>query len=189
MKIMWKPESAKADDIIATVVNTAALSVVGVANGRTVPVVILQPDDENKTDAVITAHSGISEGNCESQWGCSYDRNTILLHLEFTEPVALKIIIPLDIIHNGATIDQIIHTQCLYLMTGNPGMKLSQNLRKERILLEVPSREFADEWRKLYKKKYCKHLRKTHHISSKAAEEVFDKLQDEFSCIKKLRMK
>ena len=115
MKIMWKPESAKADDIIATVVNTAALSVAGVANGRTVPVVILQPDDENKIDAVITAHSGISEGNCESQWGCSYDRNTILLHLEFTEPVALKIIIPLDITHNGATIDQIIHTQCLYL--------------------------------------------------------------------------
>ena len=68
MKIMWKPKSAKADDIIATVVNTAALSVVGVANGRTVPVVILQPDDENKIDAVITAHSGISEGNCESQW-------------------------------------------------------------------------------------------------------------------------
>ena len=56
MKIMWKPESAKADDIIATVVNTATLSVVGVANGRTVPVVILQPDDENKIDAVITAH-------------------------------------------------------------------------------------------------------------------------------------
>lgn len=46
MKIMWKPKSAKADDIIATVVNTAALSVVGVANGRTVPVVILQPDEE-----------------------------------------------------------------------------------------------------------------------------------------------
>ena len=60
MKIMWKPKSAKTDDIIATVVNTAALSVVGVANGRTVPVVILQPDDENKIDAVITAHSGIS---------------------------------------------------------------------------------------------------------------------------------
>lgn len=93
MKIMWKPKSAKADDIIATVVNTAALSVVGVANGRTVPVVILQPDEENKIDAVITAHSGISEGNCESQWGCTYDRNTILLHLEFTEPVAVKIMV------------------------------------------------------------------------------------------------
>lgn len=189
MKIMWKLESAKADDIIATVVNTAALSAVGVANGRTVPVVILQSDEEKKIDAVINAHSGISGGNCKSQWGCTYDRNTILLHLEFTEPVVVKIIIPLDIIQNGATIDQIIHTQCLYLMTGNPEMKLAQNLCKERILLEVPSREFADEWRKLYKKKYCKHLRKTHHISSKAAKDVFDKLQDEFSFIKKLRIK
>lgn len=152
MKIMWKPKTVKADDVIATVVNTAALSVAGVANGRTVPVIILQPDEENKIDAVINAHSGISEGNCVSQWGCTNDRNTILLHLEFTEPIAVKIIIPLEIIRNGATIDQIIHTQCLYLMTGNPEMKLSQNLRKERILLEVPSREFTDEWRKLYKK-------------------------------------
>lgn len=152
MKIMWKLKSVKADDVIATVVNTAALSVAGVANGRTIPVIILQPDEENKIDAVINAHSGISEGNCVSQWGCTNDRNTILLHLEFTEPIAVKIIIPLEIIRNGATIDQIIHTQCLYLMTGNPEMKLSQNLCKERILLEVPSREFTDEWRKLYKK-------------------------------------
>lgn len=189
MKMMWKLKSANADDIIATVVNTAAFSTTGVANGRTVPVVILQSDSESKIDAVIDSHFGMSEGNCQSQWGCTNDRNTILLHLEFREPVAVKIVIPLDIIHNGATIDQIIHTQCLYIMTGTPGMKLSQNLRKERILIEVPSREFADEWRKLYKKKYCKYLRKTHHISSKTAEEVFDKMQDEFSCIKKLRMK
>lgn len=189
MKSMWKPKSIKTDTIIATVVNIAALSSVGVANGRTIPVVILQPDEDHKIDAVINAHSGISGGNCESQWGCTYDRNTILLHLEFTEPLAVKIIIPLDIIQNGATIDQIIHTQCLFLMTGNPGMKLSQNLHKERILLEVPSREFAEEWGKLYKKKYCKHLRKTYHISDKAAREVFDKFQEEFSWIKKSRIK
>lgn len=67
MKIMWKLKSVKADDVIATVVNTAALSVAGVANGRTIPVIILQPDEENKIDAVINAHSGISEGNCVSQ--------------------------------------------------------------------------------------------------------------------------
>ena len=65
MKIMWKPKSVKADDVIATVVNTAALSVAGVANGRTIPVIILQPDEENKIDAVINAHSGISGGNCK----------------------------------------------------------------------------------------------------------------------------
>ena len=189
MKNLWKPKLAEEGTIIASVTGTAALSVIGVANGRTVPVVIIQPDEEKIIDAAINAHSGISGGTCESQWGCTYDRNTILLHLEFTTPVAVKIIIPLDIIGNGATIDQIIHTQCMYLMTGEPGTKLSQNLRKERILLEVPSRDFVNEWRKLYKKKYCKYLQKTHHISSKAAEEVFDKLQEEFSCIKKLRMK
>lgn len=189
MKNMWKPKFTKTDDIIATVSNIAALSSVGVANGRTIPVIILQPDEEHKIDAIINAHSGIPGGNCESQWGCTYDFNKILLRLEFTEPLAVKIIIPLDIIQNGAIIDQIIHTQCLFLMTGNPGMKLSQNLHKERILLEVPSREFADEWRKLYKKKYCKYLKKKHHISDKAAREVFDKLQEEFNCIKKMRIK
>ena len=114
MKIMWKPKSAKADDIIATVVNTAALSVVGVANGRTVPVVILQSDGESKIDAVIDSHFGMSEGNCQSQWGCTNDRNTILLHLEFREPVAVKIVIPLDIIHNGATIDHNSYAMPLY---------------------------------------------------------------------------
>lgn len=188
MKIMWKIKSARAADI-ATVVNTAALSAAGVANGRTVPVVILKSDEANKIDTVINVHSGISGGNCESQWGCTYDRSTILLNLEFTDPIAVKIIIPLDIVQDGATIDQIIHMQCLYLMTGTPGMKLSQNLNKERILLEIPSRDFADEWKKLYKKQYCKYLRKTHHISSKDAEEIFDKMQDEFDCIKELRIK
>lgn len=189
MKSKWKFRAAKEDDILTTVVNTGALSAYGVANGRTVPVVILQTDREKKIDAAINAHIGISNGNCDSQWGRTCDGNKILLRLEFTVPVAITLIIPFDIISNGATIDQIIHTQCLYLMTGDPGMKLSQNLHKERILLEIPSREFVDEWRRLYKKKYCKHLKKTYHISSSAAEEVFEKIQSEFSCVKKLRMK
>ena len=68
-------------------------------------------------------------------------------------------------------------------------MKLSQTLHKEHILIEVPSRDFADEWQKMYKKKYCKHIRKTHHIPRKVAEDVFEKMQNEFNCVRDLRMK
>lgn len=189
MRNKWRPKVTQAGDIIANVSNSATISVVGVANGRTIPLIILLPDKENKIDAIINAHSGISGGDCESQWGCTCDHNTILLFLEFKNPVAARIIIPLDIIKYGAIIDQIIHVQCLYLMTGELGMKLSQNLEKGKILLEIPSRDFANEWNKLYKKKYCKYLKKTYNISRETAEDIFRKVQEEFSCIKKLRIK
>lgn len=188
MRDKWKPQVTQTGDIIAKVSGSAAISVVGVANGRTIPVIIVLPDKENKIDAIINAHCGISAGDCESQWGCTFDHNVILLFLEFKNPVEARVIIPLDIIEYGAIIDQIIHMQCLYLMTGELGMKLSQNLEKGKILLEIPSRDFANEWNKLYKKKYCKYLRKTYHISRETAEDIFEKIQEEFSCIKKLRM-
>ena len=189
MKNMWKFKVAKKDEIIASVASTGSVSSTGIANGRMVPVVMLQSDEGKIIETAIKAHMGIENGSCQSQWGCTTDGNTIILSLEISSPVAVKIMIPLDIIEKGATVDQIIHTQCLWLMTGEPGMRLSENLNKERILLEIPSREFASEWRRIYKKKYCNHLRKTYKMSHKAAEEVFEKLQEEFSCVKKMRMK
>lgn len=189
MKNKWKPRVDNKGDICAKVVNTAALSISGIANGRTIPVVILQSDPDQKIDTAINGHIGIPTGNCLSQWGRTWNGEKILLHLELSSPVAISILIPFDIIGNGPTIDQIIHTQCLYLMTGAPGTKLSENLDKARILLEIPSREFASEWQKMYKKRYCKHLRKTYHISRKASESVFEKIQEEFSSVKNLRVK
>lgn len=189
MKNKWRLKTTETEAIIAQVVNTAALSSRGVANGRNVPVVILHPDEESKIDSLISVHSGIPNGNCKSQWGCTFNRNTIFLHLEFTNPIAAKIIIPFDTIKNGLTIDQIIYAQCLYLMTGESGTSFSQNLNKERILLEVPSREFANEWKRIFKKKYCSHLKKTLHISRKTAECVFDKMQFELNYVTKLRVK
>ena len=108
MRNKWKPKVTQTGDIIAKVSGSAAISVVGVANGRTIPVIIVLPDKENKIDAIINAHCGISAGDCESQWGCTFDHNVILLFLEFKNPVEARVIIPLDIIEYGAIIDQII---------------------------------------------------------------------------------
>ena len=188
MKNKWKIHRSPTTAITATVVETASLSSAGVANGRNIPVVILQSDSNQLIDKIIAAHSGIPNGICESQWGATLDKNKILLDLEFTTPQKIRIIIPFDVINHGLTINQIVYTQCMYLMTGTTRSKLSENLDKEKVLMEIPSKEFMRAWQYLYKKKYCKYLQKKHNISHKVAVEIFDKMQEELCIFQKMRM-
>lgn len=186
---MRKPKTIPKDAIIAPVVSTSIIAAGKVANGRTIPVFILSPDKEGKINALLESHADIPRGACQVLWGDTYNHDTIFLYLEFINPMTLKIIIPLDTIKDGKAIDFLIHSQCLYLMTGYPKMKLSENLDKPRILLEIPSQEFAKQWKTISKKKACKHFRNNKDISAQQAKELYDGIQKEFEPLINLRLK
>ena len=68
-------------------------------------------------------------------------------------------------------------------------MKLSENLDKPRILLEIPSQEFAKQWKTISKKKACKHFMNNKDISAQQAKELYDGIQKEFEPLINLRLK
>lgn len=177
------------DAICTPIVSNAIVSSEGIANGRGIPVVVVAPDENHIIDNIISTHQSIPSGHVSSQWASSVDQSTIYLILDFSDPVANKVIIAFDIIKYGIIVDQIIFSQCLYLMTGTPGMHFSENTEKPRIILEVPSEDFKDSWGKIYKEKYSGFLQKKYHISQKKAKNIFDEMQKELNELKTLRMK
>lgn len=178
------------DSIIMTlVVASASVAIANFANGRNLPVVFVEPDANNKIDNLLAAHQKIDSGDCFSQWGVNDDGKTVSLIITFNNPIEEKILLMFDIVKFGIVVDQILFYECMYLMTGNKKSKLSTSLNKDKILLEIPKNSFEEEWNKVYKNTFAKHLQKTHKLSKKDAYEVFDKLRNEANTIQKIRIK
>lgn len=184
-----KAKFNKESTVITRVVACASIAMVGVANGRNIPVVFVEKDDNDRIHKLLSFHNNIRTGNCVSQWGMTEDNKYVALVLDFSNPLKEKIVVLFDVIKFGIVIDQILAFECLYLMIGTENSKLSNSLNDEKILLEIPNGSFGSEWDKIYRKEYSKFLKDKHNISLKVANEIFDKTRDEISVIKKIRLK
>jgi len=58
-------------------------------------------------------------------------------------------------------VDQIIHSEGVYIQPGRPGDRLSTTFDNPRVLAEVPSREFQAEWDRMLRKAMRKRFQST----------------------------
>jgi len=72
-------------------------------------------------------------------------------------------------------VDQIIHSQGLYIQPGRPGDRLSTTFDNPRVLAEVPSREFKDEWDRMLRKAMRKRFQREHGMSRAEAKLATEK--------------
>lgn len=143
---------AKSSDLILRVSASAAIASAGIANGRNVPVIFVESDEQNRIDNIITMHETIKEGNCESSWGVTDDGKNAILILDFKNPIEQKVILLFDIIKFGILVNQILYAQCLWLMVGTESSKLSLCFDDKRIFIEVPIDTFETDWNEIYRK-------------------------------------
>lgn len=187
---MSKPIKRKFEDdeIITKVVSSATIASAGIANGRNIPVVIVESDNKNKINDLLKAHESVKNGNCASQFGFIEGYQYAMLILDFSLPIEITIVLLFDVIKQGITVDQILYSKCMYLMTGDEKTKFSLNMDKPRILLEITTEGFQPHWNKIYKKKYSKYLKKKYSVTKKDSEKLFDKIRKEHETLKKIRM-
>lgn len=188
MKNKWSKAEKVTETSRAMVVACSALTVQGVANGRTIPVIFVENDDENKIESAIKLHQNVKQGSCSTQWGITADNKYAILFLNFSLPTETPIALFFDIIKHGYVVTHIIRMQCLYLTIGNKSSKLSENLDSPKVLIEVKNEDFLKEWNEIFKKEYSKYLKKKHNLSKKDAVDIFNKITEEISIIEKLRL-
>ena len=188
MKSNWSKKEKIADMTPTMVMACSTLTIQGVANGRTIPVIFVEKDDENKIETAINLHKNVKQGICSTQWGATEDNKYVLLFLKFSLPTETNIVLMFDILKHGYIVTHILKMQCLYLAMGDEGSKLSENMDAPKILIEVKNEEFLEEWYKIFQKEYTKHLRKKHGLSKKEAVDIFEKITKEISIIEKIRL-
>ena len=145
------------------IASDAAMVTRGVADGRLIPLLILDTSRRPDIDDMIRAHAHSGPGDVSSVWSrpSRFDANRLRLVLSVTKPSYCVILLEFDdLSRQGGTIDQIMQSQCLYLQAGRPGDRLSTTFDHPRIIVEVPSRHFRSEWDGLLRKSLVKEGRR-----------------------------
>lgn len=135
------------ENVPLRLVSDAAMASVPIADGRLIPVLLVDTSSRPDIESLIKAHKYITPGDVESVWAKLPEKqNTVKLILSFKKPSECIAILEFDILKQGGIVDQIILSQALYFQCAREGERLLDTLDRERIVVEVPSKQFEPEW-------------------------------------------
>lgn len=173
------------------IVSDAAVATVEIADGKLLPLLIIDTSLRPDIEDMIKVHKHVGPGDVDSVWSrLSRDENLVNLVLKFKKPVRCAIVLEFDIVKQGVLVDQIVNAQGLYLQHGRKGDRYISTIEHERIIVEVPSRQFVQEWNEMFHKALEKYGKKKAHLSRQEAKD-FSKsvIQELRGFLSKIRMK
>lgn len=133
------------------IVADGGLSVPALGEGRVIPALIIDVEDDMQVSEYIKLHSQTPPGDTKSQWALPntfFSPKQVYLSLECERPMKFTFGIEFDLVKQYAVLDGIIQSRAFCLMTGKTGDKVSQKI-KESILIEVPNGGFDKKWNAL----------------------------------------
>jgi len=156
------PIRNKAEKEPVPIVSDASVAMQGTADGRIIPVLIIDTSLRPDIEDMIQAHKHIGAGDTKSAWSVPsrFNINRISLVLMVIKPSRCVIIIEFNIVRQGGVVDQIIQAQGVYIQPGKEGDRLMTTMDHDRILIEVPSKHFRREWDKILYKALAKDFKR-----------------------------
>jgi hypothetical protein len=117
------------------------------ADGRLLPVLLVDCTTRTDIEDLIKAHAHITPGDVKTQWGkSSKTSKTIQLILAFEKPSKCKAVLEFDILNQGGVVDRIMCCEALILQCGVEGERFKNTLDREKIVVEVPSKDTWSLW-------------------------------------------
>jgi hypothetical protein len=159
---------------VVPVVSDAVILSVGVAEGRAIPVLILDTTLRSDIDDLIRVHEQLGPGDATTSWASAgtFDRRHLRLVIEFQKPQRCVIILEFDIARQGGVVDQVVQSELLYLQGGRPGDRLKNTMERPRIVVEVPSEGFRLRWEQLWRREIARDFKKRGMARAAIAEAV-----------------
>lgn len=167
----------------------AGVATGGVGEGRFIPVLIIDTSTRPDIEDMVRAHKHLGPGDVETVWSrpSRLDNSRIHLILTFIKPTRCVLILEFDLALQGGVLDQLIHAQGVYLQPGRAGDRLASTLDKERVLVEVSSKQFRGEWDKIYRKS-LKRLFRSKGLSRSRAKQATDNFLIEWRKVGSIRI-
>ncbi|MFT8348559.1 hypothetical protein [Clostridium saccharoperbutylacetonicum] len=184
----WKVDKEILKKIHLDIVSDASITSMHVANGKNIPLIILDTKDHQDIEQAMLFHEGIDHGYVSTTWGKSKNDKIVTLTVGLVSPVTINFVVAFDIQKQSGLIDLIINSQLLYIQPGKPRDRLSNTMNAKRLMIEVPSMHFSDEWNKIFNKVMTKDFRKK-GLSKKAAKNAVIELHNEWGIIRDFRIK
>ncbi|MFV1990436.1 MAG: hypothetical protein ACC652_06815 [Acidimicrobiales bacterium] len=186
---MTKPEKRRMDASLAVPVVGDAAMAGPVADGKLIPVLILDADTRPELAELIRVHRHIDPGDAESQWASSRDDDDrVMLVLSFKKPMALDVIIPFSIEHQAILVESMLRSGAVYLQSGRAGDRLTNTLDDPRILVELPDTGFRPVWGALFLDRMTTVMSSRLGVSRRKAKPAARQVIDEIRQLAHLRI-
>lgn len=143
-------KTLKIDGNCFSIVADGAMSNHHTADGRLIPIVILDCSDDTTLSDLISFHSASELGDANSTWGIKrFSKNIVFLIIDFVNPVGLHIAIKFNVNQHHSIIDGIIHSRAVYIQPGKIGDRVSHDINADKLLIEIPKKTTFDSWDKI----------------------------------------
>lgn len=144
---------------IVRIVADGLMSTALVADGRMLPVLIVDTSDRPDIDEYIRVHANAPTGDVRIQWAQAPELNMVILLLSFERPLVMQLQIGFRLAaHQGVLVEQILAMGGFYLQAGRDGDRLKRTMDRQRIIMEAPDTGFRPIWDKIFHKHTVKAL-------------------------------
>ena len=184
----WKKDKSISSKLQLEIVSDASITSLHIANGKNIPLIIVDTMVYPEIERAILAHASVQNGHIRTIWGKSTDDKFITLQFALVDPIPIEFFVAFNIKKQGGLVDLIIHSQLLYIQPGKPRDRLSNTLDSPRLMVEVPSTHFLSEWKLIFQRAMTKHFREMGLNKKDAKNAAFD-FYKEWDIMRNFRMK
>jgi hypothetical protein len=144
------------------IVADGAIMTEGVADGKLLPLIILDTSARPDIEDLVLAHQDPNvSGDVTTSWlkQSWRDRSELRLLLEFVQPVACVGVVAFNLSRYAGFVDQIVQNEGLYIQLGRPGDRLKNTLTAPRMVVEIDCDDFRRFWEPIFLREAAKKLR------------------------------
>jgi hypothetical protein len=132
-----------------------------IGEGRLIPVLVLDVEENQDIIDLIKMHDSITAGDATITWVQDlHNRKDFILRIKFTKPMQISFGIRLNISEDYTLIDGIIQSKGVFIQTGKKGDKVSKSLNENKILIEVPDTGIKSIWFQMLNKTLISNYKK-----------------------------
>jgi|SRR5579875_1071462 len=177
-KEKWVPQS----DVVRVVGDAGIAG--QVAEGFTIPLLILDTSERPDIDEIIRVHAYLSPGDVMSSWaGIRNNSDLVALILNFVRPVVAQIAVCFSIEKQAILVDAALNARAMYIQAGRAGDRYIHDPDKPKILIELPEGDFHSQWESIFLRRMTDHFSKELKLSRKKAYPVAQSLLDQMRLI------
>ncbi|MGC5330461.1 hypothetical protein [Micromonospora sp. DT62] len=160
-----------------------------IADGRLVPLVIIDTTTRPDLDELVRLHDHLSPGDVTYRWGqVERDDDQVALSLQFIRPIEVRATLLFSIEREGIIVDAALSSRAIYLQPGRPGDRLKQDMHRPKILIETPDDDFRDRWERVVTQRLAKVIRRRERMPRAEARQLATEWLDQSRSLSRFRM-
>ncbi|MEC5399607.1 hypothetical protein [Uliginosibacterium sp. H1] len=170
------------ESILVPLVSDGAIANPDVADGRLIPVLIIDCSSRPEIYDLVLLHKSAPPGDVKVMWGRKiFSKKNIYLVIESVRPVSTKFGIRFCMSKHAGVVDGVIHARGFYLQPLQSGRRVLDGLDEPKILVEVPDSAMLNDWHAMHHASVVKTYRQqgaSRGAARKLADEHLQRLSE-----------